>query len=75
MRPPASTAAHVPSFEHDQPVDIATDAWDSPEHEVLALGGAPSPALGILANASSANLLERTSTAITCARNSYMSVR
>lgn len=69
VRPPASTADHIPSFEYEQPIDLTTDAFDSPEHEMLVQGHAPVPAIGLLQHSSA---LEYTSSAVSSARSSYM---
>lgn len=49
IRPPSSTACHIPTYDVCIPVEITTDSHDSPERELVANGGSPTPAIGTLA--------------------------
>jgi len=40
---------HVPSFKYEIPVEIVTDHWGTLERELHAMGGEPTPALGLVA--------------------------
>ncbi|KAH8117222.1 hypothetical protein DFH11DRAFT_1573802 [Phellopilus nigrolimitatus] len=46
VHPPQSMAKHIPHFECEQHIELTTDDYDSLEHESLASGGIPSPAIG-----------------------------
>ncbi|EJD05723.1 uncharacterized protein FOMMEDRAFT_145158 [Fomitiporia mediterranea MF3/22] len=48
IRPLSSIASHVPNYNCEQPIELTTDSYESPERELLAMGGSPSPALGTL---------------------------
>lgn len=46
IRPPAYLK-HIPVFQHDEPVELTTDQYGTLEHELLAMDGIPTPALGL----------------------------
>lgn len=75
VRPPSSTAAHVPSFELEQQIELCTDAFDSTEREILALGGVPTPATAFLAQPPSLSDLERQVSSPSSARSSFTALR
>lgn len=45
--PPDSLVDHIPSFRHEEGVQIMTDYWGVPGREVTSVGGTPTPALGL----------------------------
>ncbi|KAF8894413.1 hypothetical protein BD779DRAFT_1435077 [Infundibulicybe gibba] len=45
--PSRGLLSHIPSFRHDQPLQLTTDYWGSLERELSATGGMPTPALGL----------------------------
>jgi hypothetical protein len=45
--PPSCLVSHVPSFIHEEVVEIATDNWGLLERELMSTGGTPTPALGL----------------------------
>ena len=48
IKPPSAMEAHLPTYECEQLIEITTDAYESPEREVVELGGSPTPAIGTL---------------------------
>lgn len=46
VRPP-SYAKTVPMFKVDAPIEITTDQYGTLQHELLAMDGVPTPALGL----------------------------
>ncbi|KAL5511747.1 hypothetical protein ACEPAH_4965 [Sanghuangporus vaninii] len=48
INPPPAMAAHMPTYECEQLVEITTDAFDTHEREIVELGGTPTPAIGTL---------------------------
>ena len=73
VHPPSNIADHVPRFEYEIGIELATDTWDSPEREVATIGGTPRPALKF--DSSALDRAGSSSTAIPCARGTYMGVR
>jgi hypothetical protein len=48
--PPSIVSGYVPSFFHEESIDISTDPWGTRERELVATGGVPAPALGLACN-------------------------
>lgn len=46
LRPPESLSGHIPSFQHEEILQIKTDHWGTLERELSSIG-TPTPALGL----------------------------
>ncbi|KAF4578585.1 hypothetical protein EYR36_000392 [Pleurotus pulmonarius] len=47
INPPTHLYGHLPSFKHDEKLQITTDSWGTLERELASTGGTPTPALGL----------------------------
>lgn len=48
--PPVIISRHVPSYFHEEKIEMTTDPWGTRERELIATGGVPAPALGLACN-------------------------
>ena len=48
LQAPGHVVNHLPSFQHEEVVEIATDLWGSQGREILSIGGPTPPALGLV---------------------------
>ncbi|RDB21347.1 hypothetical protein Hypma_011413 [Hypsizygus marmoreus] len=47
LRPPDNLLKHIPSFRHEEIVQITTDHWGTLDRELSSVWGTPTPALGL----------------------------
>ncbi|KAF9001943.1 hypothetical protein BDQ17DRAFT_1426228 [Cyathus striatus] len=50
LRPPNPLSGHIPSFRHEEVLEITTDEWGTLERELSSTGGTPTPAVGLAIN-------------------------
>jgi hypothetical protein len=50
LRAPHSLAKHIPSYVHEEPIDLCTSSWGSLEREMASSGGTTTPAVTLTAN-------------------------
>ncbi|KAF5386881.1 hypothetical protein D9615_001685 [Tricholomella constricta] len=47
LRPPVGLVDYIPSFRHEEVLQIMTDYWGTLGRELISVGGLPTPALGL----------------------------